>query len=50
MQPLDLQWRKTTALKLNYIWPQNDTQIGESTIVYDDVVVATRRIGCIVPR
>ena len=35
-------------LKINHIWPQNDT-IGDSILYFDDIVVATSRIGCIVP-
>ena len=48
--PLDLQWRKSTNLKLNYIWPQNDTRIGNSTLYFDHITVAKRRIGCITAR
>ena len=47
LAPLDLRWRTTENLKINYIWPQNDT-IGASTLYFDDIVVATSRIGCLV--
>jgi hypothetical protein len=46
--PLDLQFRSTATLQLNYFWPQNyvtSTQTG--TIQFDDMVVATSRIGCL---
>jgi hypothetical protein len=50
MIPLDLQWRSTTALQLNYFWPQNYvTDPAEGALQFDDMVVATARIGCIVP-
>lgn len=45
--PLDLQFRTTTALQLNYFWPQNyitDSTLG--SVSFDDMVVATVRIGC----
>jgi hypothetical protein len=46
MIPLDLQVRIIEELKLNYFWPQNYTTGDDSTIVwYDDMVIATRRIG-----
>jgi hypothetical protein len=46
--PLDLQLRNTTALKLNYLWMQNYiTDSGSGSVLFDDVVVAKRRIGCI---
>jgi hypothetical protein len=46
--PLDLQFRTTTDLKLNYFWPQNYiTDTGSGTVWYDDMVIAKRRIGCI---
>ncbi len=46
--PPDLRWRTTTALQVtgigfgNYI-----TEGGQGTVAYDDVVVATARIGCL---
>jgi hypothetical protein len=47
--PLDQRWRGTAALKINYFWPQNyNTASSESSLLLDDMVVATRRIGCIV--
>lgn len=46
--PLDLQYRSTTALKLNAFWPQNYiTSGGDGSVWYDDMVVATARVGCI---
>jgi hypothetical protein len=48
---LDQQWRSTGALKVNYFWPQNyNTDGPNSTLILDDMVVATRRIGCTLPR
>jgi hypothetical protein len=45
---LDLQLRSTTALQLNAFWPQNyiDTA-GEGTLIFDQMVVATARVGCL---
>ena len=46
--PLDLQFRTTTALQLNYFWPQNYvTDPTPSSVWFDDMVVATTRIGCL---
>jgi len=48
--PLDLQWRSTTALQLNYFWPQNYiTDPGPGVLQFADMVVATRRVGCLQP-
>jgi hypothetical protein len=48
MIPLDLQFRSTTALKLNAFWPQNYiTSGGAGSVWYDDMVVATERVGCL---
>ena len=48
---LDQQWRSTRALKINNIWLENyNDSSATSTMLYDDVVVATRRIGCTVKR
>jgi hypothetical protein len=46
---LDQQERTTSALQLNYFWPQNYiTQAGTTAWVeYDDMVVATTRVGCL---
>ncbi len=46
---LDLQQRSTSSLKLNAFWPQNYiTQSGTTAWVeYDDMVIATSRIGCL---
>ena len=46
--PLDLRYRSTADLTLNAFWPQNYiTDPGEGSVWYDDMVVATERIGCI---
>ena len=46
--PLDLQYRSTTDLKLSAFWPQNYiTSGGDGAVWYDDMVIATRRIGCL---
>lgn len=46
--PLDLQYRATSTLRLDAFWPQNYiTEGGAGSVGYDDMVVATRRIGCI---
>ena len=50
LAPLDMQFRSTPNLKLNHIWPQNNTHIGSSRLSLDDIVVATSRIGCVVPQ
>jgi hypothetical protein len=48
MIPLDLQVRTVSELQLSHFWPQNyTTQDNESTIWLDDMVIATRRIGCL---
>ena len=41
---LDLQLRTTEDLQLNHFWPQNYDADG--TVVFDQTVVATRRVGC----
>jgi hypothetical protein len=47
--PLDQRWRRNAALKINYFWPQNyNTAASDSSLLLDDVVIATRRIGCTV--
>lgn len=46
--PLDLQLRSTTDLELNAFWPQNYiTDGGGGSVWYDDMVIATRRVGCL---
>jgi hypothetical protein len=48
MIPLDLQYRSTPDLKVNAFWPQNYITEGpEGSVAFDDVVIATSRIGCI---
>jgi hypothetical protein len=48
---LDQQWRTTSALKINYFWPQNyNTASTNSSLLLDDMVVAKERIGCTVKR
>jgi hypothetical protein len=50
MIPLDLQVRTVAELRLNYFWPQNFSETSDAAAVwYDDMVIATRRIGCIRP-
>ena len=45
---LDLQFRTTDALQLNAFWPQNYiTDPAEGTLTFDQMVVATTRIGCL---
>ncbi|MBW2524504.1 MAG: hypothetical protein JRI23_10025 [Deltaproteobacteria bacterium] len=47
---LDLQWRTTTDLKINYFWPQNYiTAANTGDVWFDDIVIATERVGCICP-
>lgn len=44
---LDQRWRSVPPLKINYFWPQNyNTESANSSLIIDDVVVATRRVGC----
>jgi hypothetical protein len=44
---LDLQYRSTTDLRLNAFWPQNYiTDDAMGTLAFDQMVVATRRVGC----
>jgi hypothetical protein len=44
---LDLQQRSTGALKLNAFWPQNYiTDDATGTLAFDQMAVATRRVGC----
>jgi hypothetical protein len=46
--PLDLQLRSTTALKINYFWPQNYITSGPAgNVTYDDMVIAKVRVGCL---
>jgi hypothetical protein len=45
---LDLQFRNTPALQLNAFWPQNYITAGpDGSVQYDDMVVATQRLGCL---
>jgi hypothetical protein len=45
---LELRFRSTTALQLNAFWPQNYiTEGAEGSVQYDDMVVATERVGCL---
>ncbi|MBI2376367.1 MAG: hypothetical protein HYV07_20400 [Deltaproteobacteria bacterium] len=47
-QVLDLQMRSTSELKLNAFWPQNYvTDPASATLTFDQMVVATRRVGCL---
>jgi hypothetical protein len=46
-QLLDLQVRNTAGLRLNAFWPQNYiTDAAMGTLAFDQMVVATRRVGC----
>lgn len=48
---LDQQWRTTSALKINYFWPQNYNNAStSSSLLFDDMVVAKQRIGCTIKR
>jgi hypothetical protein len=48
LAPLDQQWRSSAALKISYIWPQHYNTSGtNSSILFDDLVVARSRVGCI---
>lgn len=48
---LDQQWRSTAALQINNVWLQNyNDRPAQSSMLYDDVVVATKRIGCTVKK
>jgi hypothetical protein len=45
---LDLAQRTTTAYGLNAFWPQNYiTDPAEGTLAFDQMVVATERVGCL---
>ena len=45
---LDLQLRSTTAYGLNAFWPQNYiTDPAQGTLAFDQMVVATTRVGCL---
>ena len=45
---LDLQYRNTSALRLNAFWPQNYiTDDAMGSLAFDQMVVATRRVGCL---
>lgn len=47
---LDLQLRSTTSYGLNAFWPQNYvTDTAQATLVFDQMVVAKSRVGCIRP-
>jgi hypothetical protein len=49
--PLDLQWRSTSALALDAFWPQNYITAGpDGSVEFDDMVVATSRVGCLTPK
>ncbi len=44
---LDLRFRSVEALRLNAFWPQNYITEGpEGTLIFDQMVVATTRVGC----
>jgi hypothetical protein len=44
---LDQQYRSTSALRFNAFWPQNYITEGpDGALQFDQMVVATQRIGC----
>lgn len=46
---LDQRWRTSSMLRINYFWPQNyNTESAASSLLLADMVVARRRVGCIV--
>lgn len=46
--PLDLQFRTTSDLKISHFWPQNYVSAGgPSSLWFDDMVLATERVGCL---
>src|SRR5438445_9866989 len=46
--PADLQFRRTTDLKLNAFWPQNYiTDPASGSVWFDDMVLAKVRLGCL---
>jgi hypothetical protein len=48
---LDQQWRATSAMNINYFWPQNyNTETPNSDLIIGDMVVANQRVGCTVPK
>ncbi len=48
MIPLDLQFRNDDDLRLNHFWPEIYTGEDQPTTIWlDDIVIATRRIGCV---
>jgi len=48
--PLDLRWRSTASLQLDAFWPQNYITSGpDGSVQFDEMVVATSRIGCLAP-
>jgi len=45
---LDRQFRNSTALQLNWFWPQNFSDgPTPGSVWFDDMIVATTRIGCL---
>lgn len=45
---LDLRLRTSSALRLNAFWPQNYvTDPTPGTVTFDQMIVATKRIGCV---
>jgi hypothetical protein len=48
--PLELQWRSTASLQLDAFWPQNYITSGpDGSVQFDEMVVATSRVGCLAP-
>jgi hypothetical protein len=45
---LDLRFRSSQSLHLNAFWPQNYVTAGtDGSVQFDDMVVATQRVGCL---
>ena len=42
-------WRSTSNLGVNWSWPQLFVDTGPSSVVFDQIVVASSRIGCMDP-
>lgn len=48
--PVNLQMRTTQNLNINYFWPQNYITSGSAgSLWFSNMVVATRRVGCLAP-
>lgn len=48
LRPLEQRWRSAAALRINYLWLENfNDAAAVSSLRLADVVLATRRIGCL---